>query len=190
MATVENSSIIGVENLVYAKLTSENPLTYDTVKPIAPVTDIKITPKINTDILYADNTAITSFSNLAEIDVELDLTDVPLQVQADLLGHQFDTTKGVINYNSKDIAPYVAIGFKSMKSNGKYRYVWLLKGKFQDIEESYSTMQDKVKFANPALKGTFYARYTDHLWKYSADEDEGYTGGDSGWFTTVYKPTV
>lgn len=190
MATIENSSIIGVENLVYAKLTTENPLTYDTPKPIAPVTDIKITPKINSDILYGDNTAITSFSNLAEIDVELDLTDVPLQVQADLLGHEFDATKGVIKYNSKDIAPYVAIGFKSMKSNGKYRYVWLLKGKFQDIEESYSTMQDKVKFANPALKGTFYARMSDHLWKYSADEDEGYTGGDSGWFTAVYTPTT
>lgn len=37
------------------------------------------------------------------------------------------------------IAPTLALGFKSKKNNGKYRYVWLLKGKFELTADEYDT---------------------------------------------------
>jgi len=54
------------------------------------------------------------------------LTSTPRSV---LLGHS--VTGGVLIKKSTDTAPYVALGFKSKKSNGSYRYVWLYKGKLR-----------------------------------------------------------
>jgi len=86
------------------------------------------------------------------------------------------------------MASYVAIGFKVKKANGKHRYVWLLKGKFSEPEEEHSTQENKTKFQTPKLKGTFLTR-EDGKWKYTADEDSGFTGGPT-WFTNVYAPVV
>lgn len=188
MPEVINSAPIGVENLVYAVLTDEALATYGTPALISPAINIKISPKSNSDTLYADNRAVETVSSLGEVDVEIETQDLPLEVQAVLLGHTLDATSKVMSYEADDIAPYVAIGFKIKKANGKYRYVWLLKGKFSEPEEEHSTQEDKTKFQTPKLKGTFLTR-TDGKWKYTADEDSGFTGGTT-WFDSVYAPAA
>ncbi|WP_333861419.1 major tail protein [Clostridium sp.] len=184
MSGIVNSPPIGVENLVYAVLTDETTVIYGTLALISPVINVKINPKSNSDTLYADNRAVETVSTLGE--VELETQDLPLEVQAVLLGHTLDAETKVMSYEADDIAPYVAVGFKVKKGNGKYRYVWLLKGKFSEPEEEHSTQEDKTKFQTPKLKGTFLTR-ADGRWKYTADEDSGFTGGVS-WFTSVYAP--
>jgi phi13 family phage major tail protein len=183
------SALIGLEQLHYAILTDGSTPTYTAPVLIAPVITAKITPKVNTDTLYADNTGVEIATTLGQIDIELDTSDVPLAVQAAILGHALDTTKGVLSCTAQDKAPYVAIGFKALKANGNHRYVWLLKGMFEELSEEYATKEDKAKFSTPKLKGTFLPRQ-DGKWKYTADEDAGYTGGDSGWFTAVYTPAT
>lgn len=170
--TTVNSALVGLENLVYAKLTNEATNVYETPVAIAPAINAKIKPKVNSAILYGDNRAVETVSALGEIEVELEVTDLPLEVVAALLGHSLDAATGVITYNVDDIAPYVALGFKAKKANGKYRYVWLLKGKFEEQEDEYATTEDKVKFTTPKIKGTFVSR-SDSNWKYTADEDSG-----------------
>jgi len=189
MTTPVTSALVGLESLHYAILTDGATPTYGVPAIIAPAITAKITPKVNMDMLYADNKGIEVAQTLSEVDVELNTQDIPLEVQAALLGHTLDSTKGVLTKSANDIAPYVAIGFKAKKANGKYRYVWLLKGMFQELEEDYATKEDKVKFSTPTLKGTFLPRQ-DGAIEYTADEDSGYTGGDSGWFTAVYTPTT
>lgn len=191
MATIVNSALVGLEHLVYAKITKDDATgtTYDVVKEIAPVIDAKISPKVNSNMLYANNMAVANMSIMSEIEVEFQISDLPIEVYADLLGHTYDSTKGVVESSAQDIAPYIAIGFKAKKENGKYRYVWLLKGRFEEVNEEYKTMSDKVDFATPSIKGTFFARLSDKKWKYVADEDAGYTGGDN-WFTAVAVPTT
>lgn len=44
-----------------------------------------------------------------------------------LLGNAVDDN-GVLVRTATDKPPYFAVGFKSEKSNGKYRFVWLYKG--------------------------------------------------------------
>jgi len=166
------SALVGLENLVYAKLTDEATKAYATPVKIAPVINAKIKPKINSAILYGDNRAVETVSALGEVEIELEVTDISLEVQAVLLGHDLDIVTGVMTFNANDVAPYVAIGFKSKKANGKYRYVWLLKGKFKEFEDEYATTEDKVKFTTPKIKGTFLTR-EDGKWKYTADEDSG-----------------
>jgi phi13 family phage major tail protein len=184
---ITHSAPVGVENLVYALLTDENIPTYDTVKSMAPLITVKVSPKINSESLYADNRKVEIVSSLGDIDVEIEQQDLPLEVQADILGHSLDEVKGVLTYHSNDIAPYLALGFKIKKANGKYRYVWLLKGKFEEYSEEANTTEDKAKFTTPKLKAAFMPR-NDGDWKYTADEDSGTVPGT--FLSWVYSPTI
>ncbi|MFR1377887.1 MAG: major tail protein [Clostridium neonatale] len=187
MVGVVNSAPVGVENLVYAILNDETTTDYETPTFISPAINVKINPKSNSDTLYADNRAVETVSSLGEVEVEIETQDLPLEIQSALLGHNLDAETKVMCYEANDIAPYVALGFKVKKANGKYRYAWLLKGKFSEPEEEHSTQEDKTKFQTPKLKGTFLTR-ADGRWKYTADEDSGFKSG-STWFTQVYEQT-
>ena len=54
-------------------------------------------------------------------------TDVPLAIQEMIFGNQIDDN-GVLVRTASDRPPYFAVGFKSEKSDGAFRYVWLYKG--------------------------------------------------------------
>jgi len=185
MTTPVNSAPIGVENLVYAVMLDEGLKTYGTVTPVSPLINVKITPKTNSDGLYANNRQVERVTSLGDIDVEFETQDLPLEVQAVLLGHTLDPVTGVMAYNVDDVAPYVALGFKIKKGNLKYKYVWLLKGNFEELSEEYATQEDKSKFATPKLKGGFMAR-KDGKWKFSADQDSGTTPITDTFLATVY----
>jgi phi13 family phage major tail protein len=95
--------------------------------------------------------------------------------------------------NKDDIAPTLALGYRSKKNNGKYRFVWLLKGKFELATDEYDTEAEKRKAQNEKLKGKFYPRDFAGNYRFIADED-GTTVDTtiiSSWFTTVPdEPTV
>lgn len=183
--------LVGLSSLYYAKLTQDTSagVTYDTPAPIAGAITAKVSPKVTSDVLYADDGAAETASALGEIEVELQVKDLPLDIHAALLGHTLGED-GVLYQKNSDTPPYVAIGFKSLKSNGNYRYVWLLKGRFQPVEENYQTKEDKTTFQTPTIKGTFVMREKDGYWKITGDEDAtGWAAATgSGWFSSV--PTI
>lgn len=110
-----------------------------------------------------------------------------MKAQAVLLGHKYE--KGVMVQNASDEAPYVAIGFMSQPQPNQFRCVWLYKGKFQLVEDEYSTSNDSPAWRQPKLTGTFVQRDYDGNWQISADtSDPEFTGVDS-WFNEVYEET-
>lgn len=180
---------IGLKNLVYSKLTKDDEVgvTYSEVKKIAPAINARISPKTEISNLYADDGAVETVTSLGEIEVELEISDLPIDIQADLQGHTVNA--GVIIKKSTDTAPYVAIGFKSEKANGSYRYKWLYKGKFSLFEEEFKTKEDKVEFQTPKLKATFVKRLFDDAWEATADEDavDFNPLTATNWFTSVFE---
>ena len=178
---------VGLNSLYYAVLTSDTPLgaTYNSPVAIAGAINAKISPKSNTETLYCDDGPDETVTSLGEIDVEFETKDIDLNTQAVLLGHS--VTGGVLIKKSTDTAPYVALGFKSKKSNGSYRYVWLYKGKFALQEQEYQTAEDKPKFQTPKIKGTFIKRTFDNAWQKIGDEDHPDWAVSTGinWFTAV-----
>lgn len=184
---------IGLKNLYYATLaadTADTATTYGAMKKITGAISADIKPASNSATLYADDGPFDTATTLGEITVTLEMADLPLSVQAEILGHTLD--KGVMVYKATDKAPYVAIAFESEKSNGGTRYVKLLKGKFQELEESTKTKDDKVDFQTPKISGKFVCRTFDGAWKRTADTDaEGFvatTGTD--WYKTMEPTTV
>ncbi len=178
---------IGLNSLYYAILTKDDAtgVTYSAPVKIAGAINAKITPKSNTDILYTDDGPDEVLYSMGEIDVELNTKDLDLDTQAALLGHT--VTGGVLVRKETDIPPYLAIGFKSKKSNGKYRYMWLFKGQFSLPDQDYATKEDKPKAQTPKIKGTFIRRAYDAAWQKVTDEDHvNYVSSiGTNWFTSV-----
>jgi len=167
---IVNSATTGVKKLVYAIMTDSVLETYGAVKPAPPLINIKVAPKVDVATLYGDDQAVETATVLGDIPVDFETQDMPLEVQADFLGHILDPTTGTLTYNVNDIAPYLALGYERTKGNGKSRYVWLLKVKFQEIDEEAKTKEDKVAFQTPTVSGLAIAN-KDGDWKKAADDD-------------------
>lgn len=163
--------LIGVKNLHYAVLKSDdsNGAIYDTPVKIPGVRTIDVKPSSGVDTLYGDDAPYDIADYLGDIEVTIETAQVDLPDLAALLGHKIE--KGIMEYKSTDVAPYVAILFESVKSNGKNRYVKLLKGKFAEPEDNYQGKDSSVHWNTPSLVGHFVVREYDKAWKRVADED-------------------
>jgi hypothetical protein len=56
--------------------------------------------------LYSDNRKVEMVSSLGDFDLESEQQDLPVEAQADILGHALDEATGVMIYHSNDIEPY------------------------------------------------------------------------------------
>lgn len=194
---------IGCDNLVYAKMTTEDSATtepvYGTVVAAPGVMSININPNGSLETLFADDGPMESASTLGKIEVEIQKNALTTQNKADLLGHSIDS-KGAVVYGDSDVAPWVAIGFRTLKSNGKYRCVWLYKGRFTEPEDANETKGDSINFQADTIKGQFVKLSKPYTvdgkatrpWKYELDEE--YTGADpttlANWFSAPVLPST
>lgn len=196
------STRIGCDNLVYALMTTEDSPTvepvYGTPVALAGVISIGVNPNASQETLFADDGPLEVSSTLGRIEVEINKNEITTAQRAAVLGHGIDT-KGAIVYGSSDTPPWLALGFRTLKSSGVYKYVWLYKGRFMDMEEQYETKNDGVNFQTDTIKAQFaklaYPYTVDsaerYPWKYEIDDDDA--GADAptiaAWFTAVTLPT-
>lgn len=194
---------IGCDNLVYAPMTKEDTATtppeYGEVTQAIGVMSININPNGSQETLFADDGPMETASTLGKIDVEIQKAYLTTQNKADLLGHEIDSKGGLV-YADNDIAPWMAIGFRTLKSNGNYRYLWLYKGKFTEPEDANETKGDSINFQSDTIKGQFtrlnYA-YTingkkKRPWKYEIDQDDETADATTinSWFTAPVFPAT
>lgn len=181
---------IGLENLTIALITSDTSsgITYETPEKLERSIKAKISPKTSSEKLYSDDSVEEILNNFDSCDVEIELNQLTIASRAKLQGSQIKS--GMLVENKDDIAPELALGFRSKKSDGKYRYVWLLKGKFEIVEDEYETIGEKPTPKTSSLKGSFYPRTSDGNWRIMEDEgDTGVTASTlAAWFTSV--PTI
>lgn len=146
-----------------------------------------INPNASSETLFADDGPFETASTVGQIELEVNVADLPLETQAFLFGHTM-TEDGILIRKSTDTPPWVAVGFKSLKSNGKYRYTWLLKGKFSLPEQNNETKGDSVNFQTPTTTATFVKRECDDEWERQTDEDaKGFTAANAAnWFNGPY----
>lgn len=177
---------IGLRDVYYALLT-EDPAagvaTYETPVRMVGAISAKVNPNTSTATLFADDGPADSAVTLGEISLELNMADIDLKTQAVLLGHKYEN--GILSKKGADVPPWVAIGFRTLKSNGKYRYYWLNKGKFAIPEDDLATKGDSIEFKTPTISGAFVKRDSDDEWQRVGDEDdEAFTDEiKNSWFT-------
>lgn len=178
-------SQVGLRDLYMAVLLTDDPegASYETPERITGAISATINPTVNTEELFADDQLWESVSALGAIDVEIETADLPLATRALLMGQTL--VDGVLMESASTIMPHVALAFRSQKSNGFYRYVWLLKGVPQPIAEEFSTRTDSIEHQTPRLRLTFMPRIYDQQWKHTADDDNPAFTGAATWFDEV-----
>ena len=188
---------IGLDKPYYAIITEDanGQETYDTPKVMAKAIQADLTVNNATASLYADDGVDESVDEFTSGTLSLGLNDLASTVAAELLGARVDTN-GVLVNSTNDIAPYVAVGFRARKANGKYRYFWLYRVKFGVPATNLATKGESITFQTPTIEGTVMRRnkpdtQDKHPWKTEVtDGDTGVSAATiSGWFSAVYEPT-
>jgi phi13 family phage major tail protein len=192
---------IGCDNLVAAQVYEaiDGTPTFGIIKSLPGVMNLTVNPNASAETLFCDDGPGDTASTIGKVEVEIEKNVLTVAEKAFLLGHGLDTNGGLVS-GSSDVPPWVALGFRSLKTNGTYRYVWLYKGKFSDPEDKNETKGDSVKFNTDTIKGNFVTLNKNYSingrtvkpYKYEMDEDG--TGINLSvirqWFTQVILPNA
>lgn len=183
---------IGLRDVYYAILTDDpvgGKATYEEPVRMVGAISANVNPNTSSATLFADDGPYDAATTLGEISLELNMADIDSQTQAVLLGHTFED--GILKKKGSDVPPWVAIGFRTLKSNGKYRYYWLNKGKFAAPEDDLVTKGDSIEFKTPTISGSFVKRDSDDEWERVGDEDDtAFTSSiKDKWFTNPLPTT-
>lgn len=188
--------LIGLKDIFVSEIDKTDG-TFGTPERVAKAIEANVTPNVSNVILYADDGAAESASSEGETVIELNIDALTNKMYAKLLGKTVNSD-GVIEDSSGDQPIDVALGFRSLKSNGKYRFFWFYKGKFQLPEESYRTKGESIEYNTPTITGTFV--HSDKVLntkgegikRVIVDEDDTEVDGaiTTGWFAAVYEPGI
>ena len=188
------SSTVGLQNMVIAPLTvdTEETLTYGDLQLVAGAIEATITPdNADPDIQYADDIEFDVLYPDPELTFTTKMADIPLAIQEMIFGNNIDDN-GVLIRTSTDKPPYFAVGFKSEKSNGKFRFVWLYKVRAKPLTENYATKEGTtINRQTGEVEWTAIKRTHDSRYQAVADEGEnGFTAAMGETFlTSVYTPS-
>ena len=192
-ASPQVASTVGLKNVVIAPLTEDTDTshTYGELQLVAGAIEATITPdNTDPDIQYADDIEFDVLYPDPELTFSTSMADVPLAIQEMIFGNQIDDN-GVLVRTASDRPPYFAVGFKSEKSDGAFRYVWLYKVRAKPMTESYKTKEGKtITRQNCSVEWTAIKR--THDGRYQAVADEGQNGFDATkaatFLESVYEP--
>jgi phi13 family phage major tail protein len=186
-----------MDKLYYAKITEaeDGEETYDTPEILAKAISAELSVELAEATLYADDGASEVVKDFKSGKLTLGVDDIGITAAQNLTGALADDN-GVLISAGENIAPPVAIGFRALRANGKYRYFWLYRVIFGIPATNLQTKGDSITFQTPSIEGTVMRRNKPdakgtHPWK--AEVSEGASGVTtetiSGWFGQVYEPT-
>lgn len=182
-------AIKGLNGFRYAFITSDTDsgTEYSEIKRVLGDRSIKITPKVASGTLYGDNSLMKSVSEVTEVDVEIDITELNLETRSDLLGYEFEN--GVLKEGKNKKNKEIAFGLEAPTSNDETRMIWLTKGVMEPLEEEAKTQEDKVEFQTQKVKFKFMPRVSDGLFKLTSDTGLEGSPTIEEFFTTEFLKT-
>ena len=190
-------STIGLDKPCFAPITEDasGNETYGTPVALAKAIKADLTVNLASALLYADDGIDESVKEFQSGTLSLGVNDIGAANAAALTGATVDSN-GVLVSRSEDVAPYVAVGFRAKRPNGKYRYFWLYRVQFGVPATNLATKGESITFNTPTIEGTVMRRnkpdaQDKHPWKAEATEGDTNvaTATITGWLTSVYEPS-
>ena len=187
---------IGMDKLYYAKITEDinGEETYGTPTILAKAIKADLSIELAEAVLYADDSAAYVIKDFKSGKLSLGIDDIGTAAAQDLTGAVMDDN-GVLISASENEGAVVAVGFRALKPNNKYRYFWLYRVKFGIPATNLQTKGDSITFQTPTIEGTVMRRNKPdgmgkHPWKSEVTEgDAGVTPATiTDWYTQVYEP--
>lgn len=149
----------GVDNLVAAEVTADDNETggsgthgYATgeVFQIAGVAEISKTTETSSESKYYDNVPAIVINSEGSDEITVTCSIPDLATYAKLVGKTIDTATGAMIDGERE-PKYFALGYRMKRTDGKYRYVWRLKGQFAIPDETSATEDDSTDTNNMEL---------------------------------------
>jgi phi13 family phage major tail protein len=187
---------IGMDKLFYSKIQedSNGEETYGTPIPLAKAINADLSIELAEATLFADDGAAYVIKDFKTGSLTLGVDDIGITAAQDLTGAMVDDNGVLVSASENDSAT-VAIGFRALKPNNKYRYFWLYRVKFGVPSTNLQTKGDSITFQTPAIQGTVMRRNRPdmlgkHPWKAEVTEgDPGVSESTvSDWYAEVYEP--
>ena len=162
--------VVNVSKLYVAHLlTEDGSITFDTPRYLEGVKQIGIKPKQNSDPYYHEGKKVLEEQTLQDVKVTLNITDLKDIDECYVMGHKLAKTGGVIK-NDNDIAPTLAILYKSEKSQGIDKYGILYAGTFGLSDEDLKSKEGKANFQAKKIEASFRP-LINGLWQYNVCSD-------------------
>lgn len=157
----------GVEGAVIAEVTKDDNETdggYLTgnVEPLFPVAEIGKEVETSSEAHYYDNQPMLVIDGEGPDVITIIGAGLTLEKLAKITGKSYDQTTGALIDGPRQTR-YFALGYKTKDSDGKYRYVWRLKGTFGIPADNNKTEDNGTETTNTEL--TFTGIYTAHKFK-------------------------
>lgn len=134
----------GIEGLVAARILTDDDVsgyTTGSVFAIAGVAEASKSSDGSTETKFYDNMPAIVIMSQGSDTVNFNVSAIPLDVQAELLGIDYDSTTGALVESNRQLR-YFAVGYQTKKTNGDIMYVWRYKGTFSTPDETNSTEND------------------------------------------------
>ena len=184
---------IGASDIVYAVLDEASDVvagtpTWGTVTALPNAKAISFDPGSSLFTGFYDDGAKFSADTVGVLKLQLTLGDITPTAEAEILGHTY--TGGQIQQTTLDQAPYVAIGWKTLRtgSSAVYDYYWLYKGKFRKPTIDAKTKEATITPTDVVLEGNFVGLISKaglYANKLRTDDDAAAAATITGFFTTV-----
>lgn len=184
--------LIGLDNFHYSLVSTDTSAGVTYVAPVALAGAVSVGVNLNSEVttIFADDGPFDTAENMGQIELDITIVDCTQEDYAVLMGHTI--TGGVVQESVSDQPPDLAFGFRALRSNSAYSYIWLLKGKFSKPEVKHETKADKLVFQTLTFKGKFTQRIYDRKYKITTRTDaDDYTAAiGTAWFSSVYGTTA
>ena len=165
----------GVEGVVIAEVTNDDNETEGgyktgTVEPLLPVAEIGKTTTSSNEAHYYDNQPMIVVNSEGPDEITITGAGMTLEKLAKITGKSYDPTTGMY-VDGERHHRYFALGYKTKDSDGKYRYVWRLKGTFAIPADNNATENDGTDATGTEL--VYTGIYTVH--KFTKGKYDGTT---------------
>ncbi|QBP06945.1 major tail protein [Virgibacillus phage Mimir87] len=159
---------------------------YEAPEQVDGAVNVNVQPNTDSNTFYADNGAYAVLNSLGDIDVDMEVADLPFKLQKKIFGHKEEN--GIQFASTEDIAAQLALGFRAKTSGGGYRFYWFLKGQPELLPIEHQTDEGNATPQTAKLKLKFMPLQFNKRWKAQAETEE-LEGAD--WFKeVVYKGDV
>ena len=145
----------GVDTLVYAKVIKDtkDELVFGEVKSLAPVAEVGKTTESSSESHYYDNAPKIVITSTNSDKLTLTVAVLDLFTLAEITGQDYLSDLGAL-VEGERTEQYIAIGYRTKGTDGKYRYVWRLKGIFEIPDETSHTEENNTNTNNMQLVWT------------------------------------
>jgi phi13 family phage major tail protein len=198
VTAAEQKSVVGLRDVYYALVTQDDASAYAAGTPayLAPSINASQAPAVNSKTQYADDGPFDVMTSEGETKIELEVTAIPLETLAAILGKEYDAVTGRM-FDNGGTPPDIALSFRSIKSTGKYVYYQYLKGRFSSPAQDNATKTDtpdpkSTKITFTAVKTIYQfdlGDVNDGVKRVVGDEDIAAFSGTT-WFASVQVPVA